>query len=140
MSVRQKLDIVLENKVVQKLKLKKLNLISSNKKKSYKIRQVFFHWKLTFKVQFWHFLMNHYSLYSQNTMLSFEYVEFWPKFLLFITHHLWNSRTELTYGTAVASGGAVGVRQTFDATAGLQDVVHGHFQPGSQVPARTNKL
>ena len=41
-----------------------------------------------------------------------------------------------TYGTAVASGSAVGVRQTFDATAGLQDVIHGHFQPGSQVPEK----
>ena len=52
------------------------------------------------------------------------------------SHHLWNSTTQLTYGTAVASGGAVGVCQTFDATAGLQDVIHGHFQPGSQVPEK----
>ena len=33
--------------------------------------------------------------YSKNTMVSFEYIDFWPKILLFRTHHLWNSTTEL---------------------------------------------
>ena len=28
------------------------------------------------------------SPYSQNTMISFEYIDFWPKSLLFRTHHL----------------------------------------------------
>ena len=28
------------------------------------------------------------SLYSQNKMVSFEYIDFWPKILLFRTHHL----------------------------------------------------
>ena len=42
------------------------------------------------------FLTNGHSLYSQNTMASFEYVDFWPKILPYSTHHLWNSTTELT--------------------------------------------
>ena len=29
------------------------------------------------------------------TMVSFEYIDFWPKILLFRTCHLWNSTTEL---------------------------------------------
>ena len=39
--------------------------------------------------------MNWCSPYSQNTMVSFEYIDFWPKILLFRTHHLYNSTTEL---------------------------------------------
>ena len=43
------------------------------------------------------FLTNCYSLHSRNTVVvSFECVEFWPKMLLFRTHHLWNSTTEMT--------------------------------------------
>ena len=34
--------------------------------------------------------------YLQNTMVSFEHVDSWAKSLLFRTHHLWNSTTELT--------------------------------------------
>ena len=33
--------------------------------------------------------------YSQNTMISFEYIDFWPKILLFRTHHHKNSTIEL---------------------------------------------
>ena len=35
------------------------------------------------------------KLYSQNTTISFAYVDFWPNILLFRTHHLWNSTAEL---------------------------------------------
>ena len=40
-------------------------------------------------------MTNWRSPYSQITMVSFEYIDFWPKILLFRTHHLWNSTTEL---------------------------------------------
>ena len=40
-------------------------------------------------------MTNWSSPYSQNTMVSFDYIDFWPKILLFKTHHLWNSTTEL---------------------------------------------
>ena len=40
-------------------------------------------------------MTNWCSLYSQNTMVSLEYIDFWPKILLFRTHHLWNSTIEL---------------------------------------------
>ena len=56
--VSKKLDMILENKVFQKLT----------------------NWR---------------SPYSQNTMVSFEYIDFWPKTLLFKTHHLQSSTTEL---------------------------------------------
>ena len=54
----------------------------------------FWHQKLTLKVRFWHFLMNHNSLTDSLKKISFEYVDSWPKILLFRTHHLWNSTTE----------------------------------------------
>ena len=54
--VRQKLDMISENKVVQ---------------------------KLTLKVQFWHFLMNHNSSTDFLKKNSFEYVDSWQKNLAF---------------------------------------------------------
>ena len=54
----------------------------------------FWHWKLSLKVQFWPFLLNCNS--SKDFFFnSVEYVDSWPKSLLFRTHHLWNSTTEL---------------------------------------------
>ena len=44
---------------------------------------------MTWKVQFWHFW---WTVIHQ----WIEYVDSWPKFLLFRTHHLYNSTTELT--------------------------------------------
>ena len=41
------------------------------------------------------FLTNWRSPISQNTKVSFEYIDFWLKILLFRTHLLWNSITEL---------------------------------------------
>ena len=46
------------------------------------------------KVRFWHFLKNCHSL---NTIISFEYVDFWPKIWFFGTHHWRNFITELTW-------------------------------------------
>ena len=54
----------------------------------------FWHQKLTLNVQFWHFLSNCNSS-TELKKRSFEYVDSWPKVLLFRTHHLWNSTTEL---------------------------------------------
>ena len=36
------------------------------------------------------FLTNCHSLYSQNKMISSQYVDFWPKMFLFRIHHLSN--------------------------------------------------
>ena len=54
----------------------------------------FWRWKLTLKVQIWHHFMNRNS--SMDFKKSFEYVDSWPKILLFWTHNLQNSVTELT--------------------------------------------
>ena len=40
-------------------------------------------------------MTNWHSLFSQNTMFSYEYVDFWPKIFLFTVHQFWNSTTEL---------------------------------------------
>ena len=66
MTIRQKLDMILENKVVQKLKLK----------------------KLTLKVQFWYFLTNYDSLQDCFKTIPFEHVDSWAKMLHFKTHYL----------------------------------------------------
>ena len=89
------------NKVVQKLTEEK-NVC--NKKWSPKLiffndfffnSVDFWHQKLTLKVRFWHFLTNCHSLTEFFNFFSFEYVDSWPKILLFRTHHLWNYTTEL---------------------------------------------
>ena len=55
----------------------------------------------TLKVQFWYFLTNCKSS-TDFAKKSFEYVNSWPKILLFRTHHLWNSTTKLiTYVTTL---------------------------------------
>ena len=85
----QKLGIILESKVVQKLSLEKNVFNKKNSTKLIFLDEIFFwknsvnfwHGKLTLKVQFWHFLMN------RNSSTNF-YVDSWPKFLLFRTHHL----------------------------------------------------
>ena len=72
MTVRQKVGMILENKVVQKLKLEKKvfnkkwspKLIFINEKKIQKQSVDIWHRKSTLKVQFWHFLTNRNSLYS----------------------------------------------------------------------------
>ena len=74
--VCQKLRMILENKVVQKLKLEK-NVFDQK-------------WspKLPLKVQFWHFLLNHNSSQDCFKTISFEHVDFWAKILDFRTQHL----------------------------------------------------
>ena len=56
----------------------------------------FWHRKLTFKVQFWHFLLNHNSLQDCFEKNSFDHVDCWAKILHFRTHQFWNSTIELT--------------------------------------------
>ena len=55
----------------------------------------FWHRKLILKVWFWHFLTNHNSSQDCFKTISFEHVD-WANILHFRTHHLSNSRTELT--------------------------------------------
>ena len=70
MSVHQKLDIILENKVVQKLSLEKNVYTKKWSPKLIFLYEIFFwknsvyfrHQKLTLKVRFWHFLTNPNSL------------------------------------------------------------------------------
>ena len=87
----QKLGLILESKVVQKLSLEK-NVF--NKKCSPKLiflDEIFFwknsvdfwHRKLTLKVQFWHFLRPWHYVNLQNTAVSFEYSWFLSKNLAF---------------------------------------------------------
>ena len=87
----QKLGLILESKVVQKLSLEK-NVF--NKKCSPKLifLDEFFFWKnsvdfwhrkLTLKVQFWHFLRPWHYVNLQNTAISFEYSWFLSKNLAF---------------------------------------------------------
>ena len=87
----QKLGLILESKVVQKLSLEK-NVF--NKKWSPKLiflDEIFFwknsvdfwHRKLTLKVQFWHFLRPWHYVNLQNTAISFEYSWFLSKNLAF---------------------------------------------------------
>ena len=101
--VHQKLGIILENKVVQKLKLEKNVFYRKWSPKIiflndffWKNSVDFWHRKLTLKVRFRHFLMNHYSSQGCFKTISFEHVESWAKILHFRTHHLKNYTTELT--------------------------------------------
>ena len=106
MPVRQKLGMVLENKVVQKLKLEKKVFYKKWSPKLIFLNEFFFwnffvnfwHKKLTLKVRFRHFLTNWCSPYFQNKTVSFEHVDSWAKSLHFRTHHLENSTTKLILG------------------------------------------
>ena len=103
MSVCQKLGTILESKVVQKLSLEKKvftekwspKLIFSDEIFFWKNSVDFWHRKWTLKVQFWHFLTNCNSLKDFLKENSLKYVDSWPKILLFRTHHLRKSMTEL---------------------------------------------
>ena len=55
----------------------------------------FLHWKLTLTVWFWHILTNQNPFTDFLKKISSEYVDSWPQILLFGTHHLGNSTTEL---------------------------------------------
>ena len=88
MTVRQKLDMILENKVVYKLKLennvfykKIVFLIDILKRKKKKVCQF-----LTSKIDFESTVL---ALFDGIYFLfSFEYVDSWQKILPFRTHHL----------------------------------------------------
>ena len=103
MSVHQKLGMILENKVVQKLSLEKNvfnkkwspKLIFSNEKKSFKKFCRF----LTSKIDFESTIL---ALFDELSFIdrifyffSFEHVDSSSKILLFRTHRLRNSTTEL---------------------------------------------
>ena len=102
------------NKVVRKIDTRKKiyltktglqNWYSTMKEKSKKSVD-FWPWKY---VPFLHFLSNCYSSTDLFKKFSFEYVDSLPKILLLMTHHLWNSTSELILlDRAVASGGAAG--------------------------------
>ena len=70
----QKLGLILESKVVQKLSLPKL--IFLDEIFFWKNSVDFRHRKLTLKVQFWHFLRPWHYVNLQNTAISFEYCWF----------------------------------------------------------------
>ena len=61
--------------------------------KKWSPKLIFLIQKLTLKVWFWHFLR---TIIHWCFSFYFEYVDFWPKILLFRTHHWRNSITELT--------------------------------------------
>ena len=48
------------------------------------------------KVRFWDYLPPPCFVYWQNTIISLEYVEVWPKILLILYPSLWNSTTHIT--------------------------------------------
>jgi hypothetical protein len=100
--VHQKLDMMLENKVVQKLKLEKKICTKKWSSKLIFLNDFFFfnsvdfvHRKLALKVRFQHFLTNHNSL-QDYFKTTFEHVDSCAKILHFRTHHLQSSTTELT--------------------------------------------
>ena len=61
-----------------------------------KLRDDFWHTKLTLKVKFWHFLTPLHYINSQNSIISFGYVDFWAKILLILYPPLENSITRIT--------------------------------------------
>ena len=87
----QKLGLILESKVVQKLSLEKKvfskkwspKLIFLDENSFWKNSVDFWHRKLTLKVQFWHFLRPWHYVNLQNTAISFEYSWFLSKNLAF---------------------------------------------------------
>ena len=99
MTVCQKLGMIWENKVFQKLNYQK-RVFTKNVPLNYNSYLIFF-WKILDvenfglnKVRVWHFLTNCHSLYSQNIYNDFLGV-YWsrPKILLFRTPLLRNSTT-----------------------------------------------
>ena len=137
MSVYQKLGIISESKVVKKWVYKKMflpkkSLLNWYSKMNFfwKNSVEFWHWKLTLKVWFWHFLTNHNSS-TDSHFFSFEYVDIWPKILLFRTHHLWNSTAELILIPILNS--KIGVPATHELTKKLatsnSDILGIHRNP-----------
>ena len=61
----------------------------------------FWHWKLTLEIQFWHFLTK-FNTSKESFKNNFLWVcRFLAKILLFRTHHLWNSTTELIFSSSL---------------------------------------
>ena len=104
--VNQKLGIILENKVVQKLNLEKISCYKIWSLKLIFLIEIFFwkswvnfwHWKLTLKVWFWHFLTElictTYILYlnrDAGSYLNFT-VNFWKLLFLLQVKKMWKIR------------------------------------------------
>ena len=88
-TVPQKLDMLLENKAFQELKLSKKIFFykKCSSKQLFLIEKIIqkysddsWHRKFTLKIRFWHFLTN---CQNYSTVVSFEYVDFWPNILLY---------------------------------------------------------
>ena len=87
----QKLGLILESKVVQKLSLEKNGFNKKCSPKLIFLNEFFFwknlvdfwHRKLTLEVQFWHFLRPWHYVNLQNTAISFECCWFLSKNLAF---------------------------------------------------------
>ena len=100
----QKLGIIFRKKRISKLissmsitKNVLLNWYSSmKKKKNEKDSYNFRHRKLIMKVEFWHFLTPPHYTISQNSITSFEYVDFEANIFLIVYPPLENSRTRIT--------------------------------------------
>ena len=101
MSVRQKLFIILENKVVQILKLENnvFTIKWSPNLMFLKKERKEFGWFLSLKIDFESMISAFFDkpsfIYGIFSKKIFEYVDSWPKILLVRTHHLWNSTTVL---------------------------------------------
>ena len=91
--VRQKLGMILGNKEFQNYYfwLKKIQTNSDDLDIGNSL------WKSDCgRPRLWHVLRNCHSLYSKNIVISFVYVDFWPKIMLFRRNqHHWNSATKM---------------------------------------------
>ena len=106
--VCQKLGMILENKGCQKLMLSKKYFVKNcaSKQLLFLIKKIpkKFGWFLRLKINFegqssdfgtvWRTVIH--CIRKINTMISFQYVDFWPKIFLFRTHQLWNYTTEIS--------------------------------------------
>ena len=103
MIVCQKLDVILESKVVQKLSLEKNVFNKQWSPRFIFLDKNFFEkiW-LIFDIQNWLWKYN-FGTFWQNVIIHrmflkifpWYHVDSWPRSLLLRTHHLWNSTTEL---------------------------------------------
>ena len=103
MSVRQKLSVIFQSKVVQKLSLEEKVFSKRWSPKLIFLDNFFFEKiRLIFDIQNWLWRYN-YGIFWQTVItrriflkiFSWWHVDSLPKNLLLRTHHLWNSMTEL---------------------------------------------
>ena len=63
----------------------------------------FWHRKLTLKVEFWHFLIPPHYSNSQNSIISFGYIDFSAKIFLILYTSLENLTTRITIVVVLSS-------------------------------------